>query len=79
MRIALEVRDDGVVISTVRVEVLPFFGEYETAISFDGGKWKVLRGYNTKRDALEYHEELKMMTREEIENLDYVEDSFVWE
>lgn len=79
MRIALEVRDDGVVISTIRVEVLPFFGEYETAISFDGGKWKVLCGYATKSDALIYHQKLKGMTREEIENLDYVEDSFIWE
>lgn len=59
-----------VILSTVRPFAMAWYGKYETAVTFDGqGEWKILKGYNTKEDAIKGHKEFKSMTIDELMEL----------
>lgn len=66
------VREDGVIISTVRPSSMAWYGKYETALSVDGREWDILEGYSTKEEAQKGHNKYLNMSREELVNLDYI-------
>lgn len=65
-------RKDGIIISTVTVEFLAWYGEYETAISLDGFDWRILEGYNTKEKAIAGHNKYVNMPKKELMEFDYI-------
>ena len=71
-RLKLDKRNDGIVISTVKVICLAWYGDYETAISIDNANWRIYEGYNTEEEALEGHKKYMNMTKEEILKLDTI-------
>ena len=71
-RIKLTHRNDGVTISTVKVPFLNWYGDYETAIRIDNEPWRIYKGYSTQKDAINGHEELEKMSREEILKLSFI-------
>lgn len=66
------VREDGVIISTIRPSFMAWYGKYETALSIDGSSWRILEGYSTKEEAERGHNKYLNMSREELINLDYI-------
>lgn len=72
-RIEYTVREDKVVISTIKVPCLAWYGKYETAISVDGYNWRIASGYETKEEAIEGHKKYLNMTTEEIENIKWID------
>lgn len=62
---------EEVILSTVRPFAWAWYGEYETAVTFNGqGEWKILKGYDTKEEAIKGHEEFKNMTIDELMELE---------
>lgn len=68
-------REDNVIISTVSMPFFDWYGSYETAISITGDqmKWRIAEGYQTLKEAEEGHKKYESMTKEELENLDYID------
>lgn len=59
--------EEGVVLSTARPVAFAWYGEYETAITFDNQEsWKILKGYDTEEEAIEWHEKFKNMSIDEL-------------
>lgn len=71
MRIRTE-REDGVIVSTVRLRCFAWYGNYETAVSIDKMPWKILEGYDTEEQAVKGHEKYENMSKEDLENLDCI-------
>lgn len=71
MKIRTE-RKDGVIISTVRPIALAWFGIYETAVSIDGGDWRILEGYETSKQAIDGHSKYEKMSKQELLDFDYI-------
>ena len=72
-QIKRDVLSEGVVLSTVRPVALAWFGEYETAISFDNQKsWEILKGYEVEEEAIKGHEEFKKMSIEELRKIEKI-------
>lgn len=62
---------EGIILSTVRPVCLAWYGEYETAITFDNQKtWKILKGYDTEKEAVRGHEEFLKMSIDELMKLE---------
>ena len=63
--------EEGVILSTVKPVYMAWYGEYETAITFDNQKnWIILKGYNTENEAIKGHEEFLKMNIDELKNLE---------
>ena len=63
--------EEGVILSTVKPVCMAWYGEYETAITFDNQKnWRILKGYNTEKEAIKGHEEFLKMNIDELKNLE---------
>ena len=71
MRLTIS-REDGVIISTVKVKFLDWYGKYETAVSIDGSEWRILERYNTIEDAAFKHAIYENMSKEKLMNFDYI-------
>lgn len=65
-------REDGVTLSTVKVNFLNWYGNYETAVMIDGGDWRILEGYNTDVMAKIRHKFYENMSKEDLINFDYI-------
>ena len=72
-RIGLAQREDKVIISTASIPFMDWYGPYETAVSIDGKPWKIAEGYENLKQAEEGHKKYESMTKEELENLDYID------
>ena len=61
---------EGIILSTIKVTFMAWYGEYEKAITFDNQEtWKILKGYDTKEQAIKGHEEFKKMSIDELMSL----------
>ena len=61
---------EGIILSTVKTVFMNWYGDYETAITFDNqSTWKILKGYDTKDQAIKGHEEFKKMSIDELMSL----------
>ncbi|MBP3906314.1 MAG: hypothetical protein J6D12_04260 [Peptostreptococcaceae bacterium] len=65
-------REDGVTLSTVKVNFLNWYGDYETAVMIDGGNWRILEGYDTDVMAKIRHKFYENMSKEDLINFDYI-------
>ena len=65
-------REDGVILSTVKVNFLNWYGDYETAVMIDGGNWRILEGYDTDVMAKTRHKFYENMSKEDLINFDYI-------
>ena len=65
-------REDGVVISTVYVTYMNWYGNYETAVSIDGADWRILEGYERMKQAIEGHSKYENMSKQELLDFDYI-------
>ena len=66
-------REDGIIISTVSVPFMAWYGPYETGISLNNGKtWDIAEGYNSHEDAVIGHEKYCAMSKKELENLTFI-------
>ena len=66
-------REDGVIISTVYVPFMAWYGPYETGISFNNGEnWYIAEGYNDHNNATIGHEKYCAMSKQELENLTFI-------
>lgn len=66
-------REDGVIISTVSVPCMAWYGPYEAGISFNNGKnWHIAEGYNDDVDAVIGHGRYCVMSKKELENLTFI-------
>lgn len=74
-QIGRTVREDKVIISTVSMPFLDWYGPYETAVSITGNQnmWRIAEGYQTLKEAKEGHKKYESMTKQELENLDYID------
>lgn len=71
--IGKQVRGDGIIISTVAIHAMNWYGDYETAVSFnDGDSWRIAEGYDTLDEALDGHEKYKVMSYSELRDLKYI-------
>lgn len=43
------------------------------SITGDQNKWRIAEGYQTLKEAEEGHKKYEIMTKEELENLDYID------
>ena len=64
-------KEEEIVISTIKVPCLDWYGSYETAISLDGRSWRIAEGYDTEEEALKGHEKYAKKSKEEILELSY--------
>ena len=66
-------REDGVVISTLAVPFMAWYGPYETGISLNHGKsWAIAEGYESESESFIGHQKYCDMSKEELEKLDYI-------
>ena len=73
-RLRLDKRNDGIMVSTIKAIAFAKYGEYETAISVDyGERWRICKGYNTKEEALEWHEKFLEMSQKELLYFNFLE------
>lgn len=74
MNIKRDVREDGIIVSTVKPDFLAWYGKYETAISLDGSNdWKVVKSYDSKIRAIQGHKEFLKMDTDELINLKQID------
>lgn len=60
----------GVILSIVKVPFMNWFGDFETAITFDDeGSWHILKGYDSRKEAIIGHEYFKELSIEQLEKL----------
>lgn len=65
-RLKLSLREDGYVISTVK-SLDNWYGLYETGVWLEGdGTVTILKGYDNKEDALEWHKKFCEMSEEDL-------------
>ena len=63
-------RESGIIISTIEVEFMAWYGPYETGISLNSGEsWAIAEGYQNVEDALIGHLKYCNMSDKEIENI----------
>ena len=67
-----EKREDGVVVSTVKVPALAWYGPYETAIRVEDMPWRICEGYETKEEAIKGHEKYMNMGTDDLMKLDFI-------
>lgn len=73
MKLFRDKLQEGVILSTIRADFMAWYGEYETAITFDNQEtWRILEGYNNIQDAENGHEKYKNMSVEELKNLEFI-------
>ena len=66
-QISRTIKEDGTIISTIKPVYMAWFGEYETAISFDNQKtWNIAEGYDTKEEAEKGHDKYANMSTEQL-------------
>lgn len=66
-------REYGVIISTVYIPFMAWYGPYETGISFNNGEdWHIAEGYNDHNNATIGHKKYCAMSKEELENLTFI-------
>lgn len=64
---------EGIILSTVSVAFMNWYGDYETAITFDNQQtWRIIEGYESEEDAVEGHVKYENMTVEELKKLEYI-------
>jgi len=68
-----EYRESGIVISTVAVPFLAWYGPYETGISVNSQKsFSIAEGYTNEDEAREGHLKYCNMSDEEIRNIKFI-------
>lgn len=73
-RIGRMEKEDNVIISTVQPAALAWYGNYETAISFDGGReWRIAEGYDSEDEAENGHKKYCAMSNDELANLNFID------
>lgn len=74
IRVDITKRENNIVVSTVEPKALAWFGEYETAISFDDGvSWRIAEGYDTLEEAIKGHKKYSNMDIKELENIEFID------
>ncbi|MBP3906315.1 MAG: hypothetical protein J6D12_04265 [Peptostreptococcaceae bacterium] len=68
----LSEREDGITLLTLRAAYFNWYGDYETVVSIDEGRWRVLEGYNYSIEASIGHSKYDRISREELINFDYI-------
>lgn len=64
---------EGVILSTVSVEFINWYGDYETAITFDNQQtWRIIEGYKSEEDAVEGHMKYENMSIGRLKNIRYI-------
>lgn len=69
-----EVRDNDVIVSTIKVSCMAWYGRYETAISFSeaDNMWNIAEGYATLEEAKQGHKKYMNMPLKELERLEFL-------
>lgn len=64
---------DSTTLSTIRPYGMAWYGNYETAISFDNqDTWYIIEGYDTEEDAIKGHKKYEQMSTSELEKLEFI-------
>ena len=72
MRIRVDKREDGIIVSTVEPVILAWYGRYETAIIFENEAIRICEGYKTLEEAIKGHIKYLNMSLEDIFELDFI-------
>lgn len=63
----------GIILSTVSVPFMNWYGDYETAISFDDmSTWRIIEGYENEEDAVEGHMKYENMPIGKLRKIKYI-------
>lgn len=72
-RVGLTKRDDNVIVYTTEPPYsLAWYGEYETAVSIDGERWRIAESYETLEEAVKGHYKFSKMSKEELMAYKYI-------
>lgn len=64
----------NIIISTIQPTFMIWYGNYETAISFNNGhSWRIAEGYNTLEEAQNGHEKYSNMEIEKLEKINFID------